>query len=185
MLFSYKSVQRYLLFAVISPLNFKTLVSLNQINLFKEYLFIEEPDLLSLKNRNRNNGLIIAGNRNNRIEKKLSGSAHQLTKSERSITLSRVKNYEGTSSRNKSSLLYALDKMNFIDQNESIADLAIWPFVRQYRNIDTSSFEHDPRLTNIRYWLDYYLNNSYFPLLMRKINPWLSSHEDEIYPKEI
>ena len=101
----------------ISPLNFKTLVSINKKNFFKEYLFIEEPSLQSLKNRDKNNGLIISGNRNNKIERKLSDEAKEITKRERSIILSRVKDFNGISKKNKNNLLYALDKMNYIYLN--------------------------------------------------------------------
>ncbi len=65
------------------------------------------------------------------------------------------------------------DKCNyFLSGKESLEDWAIWPFVRQYRNVDIESFDKDQRLNNIKIWLNFYLNNNYYTVLMKRYKPW-------------
>ena len=101
----------------LSPLNIETKVSINS-NIIKNYLFVEMPSLEMAKDHNRNNGLFIAGNKNNMAEKKVSDdwglSIWQLS---RSINLNRIKNSDGISYKNKNNLLYALDKINYVYLN--------------------------------------------------------------------
>ena len=55
---------------------------------------------------------------------------------------------------------------------ETLADLAIWPFVRQYRIADPISFDEDNDIGKLKKWLEYYLNNIKFDRVMFKIKPW-------------
>lgn len=55
---------------------------------------------------------------------------------------------------------------------ETIADWAIWPFVRQYYIADPMLFETNSNLEHLKGWLYYYLNHELFSLLMKKIPTW-------------
>tara|TARA_Y100001968_G_C19353146_1_gene715776 strand:+ start:45 stop:710 length:666 start_codon:yes stop_codon:yes gene_type:complete len=63
-------------------------------------------------------------------------------------------------------------KYCLISDKESIADWALWPFVRQYKIADPIVFEEDIKLSNINNWLDFYIKNPLFKLLMKKVVPW-------------
>ena len=65
---------------------------------------------------------------------------------------------------------------------ESLADWAIWPFVRQYRTVDPNGFDNDLDLMNLRKWLEFYLNNPNFNILMIKSEPWKSVHPKKYFP---
>ena len=102
---------------ILSPLNFKTKVKLNN-EIIKNYLFVEMPSMEMLKSKERNNGLVLAGNKNNKMEKRTSkGTPKMNGRSIRSVNLSRIKNYDGISYKNRNNLLYALDKINYIYLN--------------------------------------------------------------------
>ena len=55
-----------------------------------------------------------------------------------------------------------------ICENESLADLAIWPFVRQFRLIDTEKFDRNENLIALKSWLDNYINDPMYGFLMKK-----------------
>ena len=72
------------------------------------------------------------------------------------------------------------DKEWLIDGEESIADWAIWPFVRQFRLVDPDSFDADRHLNKLGEWLKQFSNNDLFPILMQKAKPW-NPEEPEIF----
>ena len=55
---------------------------------------------------------------------------------------------------------------------ETIADLAVWPFVRQYRIADPISFDEDTEISKLKKWLEYYVTNMRFERVMLKLKPW-------------
>ena len=55
---------------------------------------------------------------------------------------------------------------------ETLADLAVWPFVRQYRIADPRSFDEDNELSNLKKWLEHYVHNINFDRVMLKLKPW-------------
>ena len=69
-----------------------------------------------------------------------------------------------------------------ISKRETIADWCIWPFVRQYRLINTSDFDNNKELVNLRTWLNFYLNHSLYSNLMKKYPNWTHSSLDEFLP---
>ena len=54
----------------------------------------------------------------------------------------------------------------------TLADAALWPFVRQWRIADPVSFDADPTLTSLRTWLSGFLDNPMFQRLMQRADPW-------------
>lgn len=69
-----------------------------------------------------------------------------------------------------------------LNNNESIADWCVWPFVRQYRNIDPHSFDQDPNLTYLSSWLNYYLKDKFYEILMEKSKKWEANQEPLYFP---
>ncbi|KGG15102.1 MULTISPECIES: glutathione S-transferase, partial [unclassified Prochlorococcus] len=67
-----------------------------------------------------------------------------------------------------------------IGNKESVADWAIWPFVRQYRSIDPRSFDCNNDLSFLKDWLNYYLNHDLFSILMKK-NIFWTKHDQPIF----
>ncbi len=55
---------------------------------------------------------------------------------------------------------------------ETIADWCLWPFVRQFRAIESDSFDKNKNFINIKKWLHYYTNHKLYSLLMAKNKPW-------------
>ncbi len=59
-----------------------------------------------------------------------------------------------------------------VDEHETLADWAIWPFVRQFRLADKLSFDNNNKLENLNQWLNYYLSHNNFDFIMRKYKVW-------------
>ncbi len=69
-----------------------------------------------------------------------------------------------------------------IDDSESLADWAIWPFVRQYRIADPKTFEADQEIKPLKEWINFYLNHPLFNSLMYKTEPWKSGDPPKLFP---
>ncbi len=67
--------------------------------------------------------------------------------------------------------------------NESLADWAIWPFVRQYKLTDPSKFTEDNELNGIKDWLNFYIEDPLFKILMIKHLPWESTQSPIYFPQ--
>ena len=59
-----------------------------------------------------------------------------------------------------------------VDSKESLADWAIWPFVRQFRIADIEKFDQSHEIEFLKKWLNYFLNHKNFPIVMKKTQPW-------------
>tara|TARA_Y100001968_G_scaffold121683_1_gene110714 strand:- start:2413 stop:3087 length:675 start_codon:yes stop_codon:yes gene_type:complete len=57
---------------------------------------------------------------------------------------------------------------------ESIADWAIWPFIRQYVIADPKIFDRDKGLSYLRDWLNSYTGQTSFKIVMKKYKRWES-----------
>ncbi|AAP99830.1 glutathione S-transferase [Prochlorococcus marinus] len=67
--------------------------------------------------------------------------------------------------------------LNLFNDSETIADWSIWPFVRQYRLIDSVRFDKDKELINLRRWLESYLNSKSYSKIMKKLSFWKSPYD--------
>ena len=68
-----------------------------------------------------------------------------------------------------------------VDAKESLADWAIWPFVRQFRIADIANFDQNNEIRFLRNWLNYYFTHKKYPLVMKKNQPWAKQNEPQIY----
>ncbi len=73
--------------------------------------------------------------------------------------------------------------MFLVDAKESLADWAIWPFVRQFRIADMERFDQNQEIKFLRSWLNYFLSHNNYPLVMRKYEPWRKQSESQIFGK--
>ena len=70
-----------------------------------------------------------------------------------------------------------------IDAKESLADWALWPFVRQFRIADIAKFDRNHEIKFLRSWLNYFLSHEKYPLVMKKNIPWINQNEPLIFGK--
>ena len=71
-----------------------------------------------------------------------------------------------------------------VGQSQSLADWAIWPFVRQYRLADPSSFDLDQDLQAIKRWLEAFLKHPLFVRLMTPAQPWQKEDPPKNFPAD-
>jgi len=64
----------------------------------------------------------------------------------------------------------------------SLADAALWPFVRQWRIADPAGFDHHPALGPLRQWLQVFLEAPGFDRLMNRIDPWQPGDPQRLFP---
>ena len=66
----------------------------------------------------------------------------------------------------------------------SLADAALWPFVRQWRLADPEGFEADGQLEPLRKWLNRFLDDPSFERLMQRADPWSSGGLQPMFPAD-
>ena len=64
-----------------------------------------------------------------------------------------------------------------VDAKESLADWAIWPFVRQFRIADINKFDQNNEIQYLRCWLNYFFSHEKYPIVMKKNEPWSKKNE--------
>ena len=68
-----------------------------------------------------------------------------------------------------------------VDEKETLADWAIWPFVRQFRIADTKRFDDNKEIVYLQNWLSYFLTHEKYPIVMQKTNPWSKQNTTQIF----
>ena len=63
-----------------------------------------------------------------------------------------------------------------------IADIAIFPFVRQFANTDRNWFDHSPYL-HTQAWLEKLSSGKHFGIVMKKYPQWKSGSEGVFFPE--
>jgi len=58
-----------------------------------------------------------------------------------------------------------------LGERMGLADMAIFPFIRQFAGVDRSWFEASP-YDNLKNWLNHHLNSALFQEIMHKHMPW-------------
>ncbi|MEW5057595.1 MAG: glutathione S-transferase [Cycloclasticus sp.] len=58
-----------------------------------------------------------------------------------------------------------------LDQQPSLADIGIFPFIRQFAHVDLDWFQQSP-YPNLRRWFEFYLNSDLFSSIMQKHPAW-------------
>ena len=66
----------------------------------------------------------------------------------------------------------------------SLADAALWPFVRQWRFADPDGFEANRQLAPLREWLQRFLDDPSFERLMQRADPWCSGGLQPLFPAD-
>ena len=63
----------------------------------------------------------------------------------------------------------------------SCVDYAIFPFIRQFAQVDTTWFEKSP-YTHLQKWLEYFLVSTIFSRSMQKYPPWKNGDSATFFP---
>lgn len=63
----------------------------------------------------------------------------------------------------------------------AIEDLAIMPFVRQFRSVDTEWFDNESPYPKVQLWLNNWLEDEIFTSVMKKYEPWQSSQDAVVF----
>ncbi len=71
-----------------------------------------------------------------------------------------------------------------VDAKESLADWAIWPFVRQFRIADIKKFDQNNEIRFLKNWLNYFFNHKSYPLVMKKNETWTKKSKPIIYGQQ-
>ena len=66
----------------------------------------------------------------------------------------------------------------------SLADAALWPFVRQWRIADPNGFDADASLDALRNWLNRFLEDPRFERLMQRADPWNAGGHQHHFPAD-
>jgi len=75
-----------------------------------------------------------------------------------------------------------LEQQAFLtDDDISITDIAIFPFIRQFAHVDLTWFEAAP-YPQLQRWLQYHLQSKLFLSVMQKYPAWQPSHKITIFP---
>ncbi len=64
-----------------------------------------------------------------------------------------------------------------VDAKESLADWAIWPFIRQFRIADIKEFDQNNEIKYLRSWLNYFFSHEKYPIVMKKNETWSKQNE--------
>ena len=64
-----------------------------------------------------------------------------------------------------------------VDARESLADWAIWPFVRQFRIADINNFDQNNEIKYLKIWLNYFFTHHNYNLVMKKYTPWTKQNK--------
>ena len=68
-----------------------------------------------------------------------------------------------------------------VNAKETLADWAIWPFVRQFRIADIKKFDQNHEIEFVRCWLNYFVTHKKYPIVMKKNKPWSMESEPIIF----
>ena len=71
-----------------------------------------------------------------------------------------------------------------VDGRCSLADGALWPFVRQWRIADPEGFDADEALEPLRGWLMRFLQHPDFERLMQRADPWHPGGLQPLFPAD-
>ncbi|WP_269605123.1 glutathione S-transferase N-terminal domain-containing protein [Prochlorococcus marinus] len=70
-----------------------------------------------------------------------------------------------------------------VDAKETLADWAVWPFVRQFRIADIKKFDQNNEIKYLRSWLNYFFTHKKYPIVMKKFEPWSKLNEPIFFGK--
>lgn len=68
-----------------------------------------------------------------------------------------------------------------VGDSPSLADIALFPFVRQFAMVDWGWFE-ECGLRRLKIWLHYFIDSKLFEVVMEKYSPWQPGDPTDIFP---
>ena len=68
-----------------------------------------------------------------------------------------------------------------VNAKETLADWAIWPFVRQFRIANIAEFDKNDEIKFLRIWLNYFLSHKKYPIVMKKNVTWNNNNQPFIF----
>ena len=68
-----------------------------------------------------------------------------------------------------------------VEAKETLADWAIWPFVRQFRIADMKNFDQNNEIQYLRSWLNYFFTHEKYPIVMKKNELWSEQNQAIIF----
>lgn len=71
-----------------------------------------------------------------------------------------------------------------LDHQPSLADGALWPFVRQWRSADPDRFDAEPALKPLQDWLQRFVQDPAFERLMQRADPWSPGGLQPLFPAD-
>lgn len=74
------------------------------------------------------------------------------------------------------------DNGSLVSEDDTLADFAIFPFIRQFANTDRERFNALP-YPHLQKWLERHLNSDIFQAIMQKFKPWNDTQETIIWPE--
>jgi len=77
---------------------------------------------------------------------------------------------------------YFISDLWFYGDRPSLLDIAILPFIRQYRNIDTDWFDKLSDIPNVKKCLNHFLQSKELESVMRKYDQWRSGSNPVYFP---
>lgn len=76
-----------------------------------------------------------------------------------------------------------LNKNVYLTGDEiSFADLAIFPFVRQFAHVNKKWFEQQEKYSKLNNWLQYFLKSDTFSAIMKKYPAWTEGDDKQLFP---
>jgi len=73
------------------------------------------------------------------------------------------------------------DHRYLLGEQISLADMAIYPFIRQFAHVDIHWFNHSP-YTKIQQWLNDFLAADWFASVMQKYPAWQAGDAQQMFP---
>lgn len=73
------------------------------------------------------------------------------------------------------------DNAYVVSDQPSLADIAIFPFIRQFAFVDKNWFDNMP-WNHLQHWLDYFLGSELFQTVMQKHQPWKAGDKASFFP---
>ncbi|MCZ2720595.1 glutathione S-transferase [Marinomonas sp. 15G1-11] len=90
--------------------------------------------------------------------------------------------YRGKAEAYLQKLEHQLSKTSFLlGDVMTLADIAVFPFIRQFSAVDTVWFENT-QYQYLKLWLDKFLKSDVFLIVMKKYSQWYDGQESVIFP---
>ena len=73
-------------------------------------------------------------------------------------------------------------RVPFLNREETLTDWALWPFIRQFRMVNSEEFDNDIDLKSILTWLNIYTEDPSYLTVMHKYCQWKRGDNETYFP---